>query len=109
MNKIIGSAYDHYCFSCLTECDPNQMSRKGSYRRDYGRIIPVRVIVRKLPDSTIVLDKTFQTVCSILSGRDIGYIKLSRGEFSIEVINILSQPELKSIKTKIALTPGHGK
>jgi len=67
-----------------------------------------------LPDSTIVIDKTFQTVCTNAAGttdkwKDIGWIKLTPGKFSIEVINISGQLELKVIQTKIGLYWPRGK
>ncbi len=110
-NIIGGPGYDGYCRSCLEECNSNRMSESEEYRKSYGTMIPIRVIVTKLSDSTVVVDKTFQTVCSIASGandkwRDIGWIKLTEGKYSIEIINTTAQPELKGIQTKIGLYMG---
>jgi hypothetical protein len=41
--------------------------------------------------------------------KDIGWIKLTPGKFSIEVINISGQLELKVIQTKIGLYWPRGK
>ncbi len=112
-DNIIGFGYDRYCQSCLHDCNPSEIIEKD--RKYYGKVISIRVIVRKLPDSTIILDRTFQTLCATghdgktRKDRDIGWISLPRGEFSIEVINILSQPELEGIETKIMLAAGHEK
>jgi len=114
VNDHIIGRYDQYCKWCLTECDPNNIIRDEEDRKLYGKVIPVRIIVRKLSDSTIVIDKTFQTMCSIAAGtndkiREIGWIKLAEGKFSLEIINISGQPELKGIQTKIMLAAGYGK
>ena len=109
-DTIVGQGYNEYCKS-----ENRQYEIIEKHREYYGKAIPIKVVVKKIPDSTIVIDKTFQTLCTTghdghtKKDRDIGYLGLAQGQYLIEVFNISSQPELKGIQTKIMLAGGHGK
>lgn len=108
-DKIIGTGYDQHC--------KNEGEIESIIKNNvaiYGKVIPVRVLVKRLPDAVVVLDKTFQSVCSSAHGstdkdREVGYINLARGQYSIGIVNISGQSELKGIKTKFMLAGGLGK
>lgn len=86
-----------------------------SSRKDYGRPIPFKVVVRRADDRAIVLDKEFVSLCvayhdlKTIKGRTIGWIELPRGKYVAEVTNLVAQSGLKNTKTKVSLGAGHGK
>ncbi|MFO1249893.1 MAG: DUF5625 family protein [Inhella sp.] len=94
------------------ECDeaPELLADKP----EYGRPIPIRVLIRRVKDQTVVIDKQFTSRCVLgfadkLKTRRIGSVNLARGEYTAELINVSAQDGLSNIKTFIALVPGTGK
>lgn len=118
-DNIIGDNYDSVCHNFIMGYsgydEPNE--RIAKHPKYYGAKISLRIVIRQLKDSSVILDKTFHTLCSSGHGgegdkdkfRDFGYVKLDRGKYLIEIINLSAQPELKSILTKVVLSFGRMK
>jgi hypothetical protein len=108
-DKIVGTGYDEHC---KDETKHDAIIDKNP--EIYGKVIPIRVVIKEVFGSVVVLDKTFRSSCSFSVGitdkdREVGYLKLARGQYLIEIINISGQPELKGIQTRIMLAGGLGK
>lgn len=104
-DKIVGSSY-------RTECDKDPAALTD--KPEFGRPIPIRVVIRNAKDRSIVTDEKFTSLCVLWhvdnkKTRGIAWVKLTRGEYIAEVTNLTAQDGLASIKTFIALVPGGGK
>jgi hypothetical protein len=85
-----------------------------SQRVKMGHPVPIRVVVLRLVDRSVVADQTYMTLCSsafnsTMKWRTIGWVTLSRGKYIAEVTNLESQPAFAGIKTTFTLVSGHGK
>lgn len=83
-------------------------------RAKMGRPIPIRVVVRRMSDRSVVADHTHMTLCSsrfnsTMKWRPIGWVTLNRGKYIAEVTNLESQPGFDGIKTMLTLIKGYGK
>lgn len=81
---------------------------------EYGRPIPIKVVVRRANDQSVVIEKEFTSLCVLSHGgnrksRNVGWVTLSRGEYIVEMTNVVAQEGLADTKTYIALVPGGGK
>lgn len=85
-----------------------------THRAVMGRPIPIRIVIRKISDRSIVADQTHVTLCSsghtsTMKWRPIGWVNLTRGKYIAEVTNLKSQPGLEGVKTMFTLVGGRGK
>lgn len=112
IGDIAGTRYDRdYCEGKVDYDDIPPARRAG-----LGRAIPVRVLVRRQPEGTVVADRTFISLCRFAAGgadmavlRKIGRIDLVCGAYSAQVSATVAVPELAGIRTSFLLVPGHGK
>ena len=77
-------------------------------RRVLGLPIPFRVVVRKESDQSVVLDQTFESLCTTgwskrTKYRDIAWLRLPSGYYMAEVTNLHEQPDLTGVKTTLTL------
>ena len=104
-DMIVGGSY-------RTECEKEPAALLG--KPEYGRPIPVRVVVRKAKDRTVVIDQQFTSLCVVghvanRKSRGIGWVSLTRGEYTAEITNVDAQEDMTDIKTSISLVSGSGK
>ena len=104
-DTIVGKSYS-------AECDKEHNSLAG--KPEYGRPIPIRIVVRSKTDRSILIDKQFTSLCLLghvdnRKTRSVGWVTLSRGEYTLEVTNISAQNDLNNVQTFISLVPGGGK
>lgn len=102
---IVGTNY-------RAECDKEPASLTG--KPEYGRPIPIRIVIRKAKDQSIVVNEQYTSLCALghennRKTRRIGWVNLTHGEYTAEVTNIAGQDGLTNTKTSIALVPGGGK
>jgi hypothetical protein len=98
------------------DCDANMQydSIPPRERQGLGVPIPLRVIVRKQPEGTVISDEIFNSLCitsysSNRKTRSVGRIKLKEGVYRLEVHNLLAQPAFKDIGVEIILVSGSAK
>ncbi|HJW56598.1 MAG TPA: DUF5625 family protein [Burkholderiaceae bacterium] len=104
-DSIVGRNY-------RAECDKEPTSLAG--KPEYGRPIPIQVVIRKAKDRSIVVDEQFTSLCVLghadnRKTRSIGWVALTRGEYTVEVTNVTAQDGLTTTRTFISLVPGGGK
>lgn len=104
-DAIVGRSYSAEC-----DNEPNSLVDKP----EYGRPIPIRVVVRRAKDRLILVDKQFTSLCLLghvdnRKTRSVGWVALPRGEYTAEVTNVAAQKDLTNTKTFISLVPGGGK
>jgi Domain of unknown function (DUF5625) len=84
-------------------------------RTGLGRPIPIQVVVRKAADQVVVMDKVFHSLCVSSHNlenektRTIGWLDLAEGEYIATVTNLVEQPGLENVKTRISLSSGERK
>lgn len=105
-DEIVGDRYSADCVELKRYDDIPEKRRIG-----LGRPIPLRVVIRKSEDKTVILEQTFQSWCSAvhvgnMKGRIVGSLSLGRGAYTIEVFNEQPQTDLNETKTHIALVSG---
>ncbi|WP_411969922.1 DUF5625 family protein [Paucibacter sp. DJ2R-2] len=101
-DKIVGNNY-------AAGCQSNPMSLAG--QAEYGRPIPIRVVIRRANDSSVVVDSKFVTLClqshsNNRKSRSIGWVTLARGEYTAELTNLAAQDGLTHTRTSFSLVPG---
>lgn len=109
IGRVAGTHYDgEYCEG-KTSYEEIPLAR----REGLGQPIPVRVVLRRQPDGTLVADQTFTSLCRFAAGgadmavlRKIGRVELVRGDYSAEVSSPGAVPELEGIKTSFLLVSG---
>ena len=104
-DKIVGSNY-------RAECEKEPAALLGN--PEYGRPIPVRVVIRKAQDRSIVVDRNFISLCMLghmsnKKSRGVGWVTLARGDYTVEIANLVAQDHLADIKTSISLVSGSAK
>lgn len=104
-DKIVGSRFDPRCLS-----DPASLSGQV----EFGRPIPIHIVIRRAKDRVAILDTTFQTLCHFgyvgdKKSRAVGWVELVRGEYIAEVTNLAAQDGLSAVKTTVSLVPGLAK
>lgn len=107
-DKYVGSTYNQYCQGIPFEQIPEK------FREGLGKPIPIKVVVTRSEDASVILDKTFESLCTTSWGpttknRTVGYLALPRGKFNIQVVNLQSQPEFQGVKVGVMLAGGTGK
>lgn len=97
-------------------CDANipYDSIPPSERQGLGIPIPMKVIVRRQPEGTLVSEDVFNSLCKTShsakdKGRNVGRIQLREGRYRIEVHNLQAQPAFRDIGVEIMLVSGGGK
>ena len=109
-DQIVGDRYSEYCDGSISFNDIPEAKRVG-----LGRPIPFAVLVRKKSDQSVVIDKTFYSLCTTShdgansKSRTIASLALKRGDYVIEVTNLQAQPGLTGVKTSLSLRGGRGK
>lgn len=108
-DRVVGTLFDK---SCLDEAVPQNPAWAG--RRGAGRVIPLRLVIRRQTDRAVVIDRTFQSRCAIghadrRKWRAVGAVELARGDYLAQITNLQSQAGLDGISTSFSLTAGHGK
>lgn len=107
-DTIVGRTYNEYCRKKHEDIPPER-------REDLGKPIPIRIVIKKQPDGTVVTDQVFQSLCA--SGfdgenrkyRNVGSVTLEQGKYSAEFYNLIGQPELANIPSEVMLAGGQGK
>jgi hypothetical protein len=108
-DEIVGSRYDVYCKGDVRYEDIPKTETNG-----LGRPMPFQVVVRRKSDRVVVLDRSFQSLCTFAhvdskKYRYIGWVPLPAGEYIAEIFNLAPQSGLEGVKTNISLVSGHGK
>jgi hypothetical protein len=109
-DEIVGNTFNESCNDNVRYEEIPEGKRAG-----LGRPIPFKVIVRKAVDQSVVLERTFVSLCETSSDsknrktRTIGLLELPRGEYSAVVTNLQAQPGMERVKTYISLYGGSGK
>lgn len=108
-DQIVGSRFDENCRS-----DIKYQEIPEPKRVDLGRPISFRIVIRRKSDSAILIDRAFNSLCITShvdnkKWRTIGWVELTRGEYTTEITNLEAQVGLASVKTYISLVAGHGK
>lgn len=108
-DSLVGNRFSNHCWG-ETMYDTIPVNE----RQGLGRPVPLRIVLRAAATNTVVLDKTFHSLCS--SGhvdnyktRLVGRISLDRTRYTLEVHNVLAQPDFERAKITLALIPGQGK
>ena len=104
-DKIVGSNFDSRCLSA-----PESLNS----RSEFGRPIPIRIVVRRANDRTVVVDTAFQSLCihghvDNKKSRAVGWVELTRGEYIAEITNVVAQRDLSGVVTTVSLVPGGAK
>ncbi|MDP3837643.1 MAG: DUF5625 family protein [Methylococcales bacterium] len=108
-DEIVGDRYNENCRGNIKYQDIPEKERIG-----LGKPILFRVIIRNQKNNAVITDKVFESLC-VISGfknektRTIGWLDLTEGKYSAEVINLDAQKNLEGVKTSIILNSGHGK
>ena len=108
-DNIVGSRNGEYCRDTFKYTDI-----PVSKRADLGQPIPFRVVIRNEPGKKVVVDRIFESLCIASrnvkkKNRTIGFLDLTEGNYSAEVISLESQRNLEGVKTTISLESGYGK
>jgi hypothetical protein len=109
-DQVVGDRFDNNCQGETRYEDIPEIQRKG-----LGRPIPFKVVIRKKADSSIVLSRTFVSLCVTShdgkSGktRIVGWLPLPIGDYIAEVTNLEAQPGLATVSTVLSLYGDHGK
>jgi hypothetical protein len=111
-DEIVGSRYDKYC-----EGDVKIEEIPALQGQGLGHPIPIHITIRRKSDRSVVVDRTFVSLCQIATSasgpptklRKIGRVELLRGEYVVEVTNLEAQRGLDGVKTSFSLVGGHGK
>ena len=101
-DQIVGTKYQ-------TECDHDPATLTG--RPEFGKPIPIRVVIRKEDDKEVAIDQQFLSLCSNgfinnTKWRGVGWVTLPRGKYIGEITNLIAQDELTNTKIFITLAPG---
>lgn len=113
-DKIVGSTYANLCMG-LVSADTPEFERiryediPDMQRSGLGLPIPFKVVVRKETDGSVMVDHTFQSLC--ITGhnaekekyRDIAWLQLPIGDYTVEVTNLQGQSGVSGVKTTLAL------
>lgn len=104
-DKLVGSNYGAAC-----DRGPAPPLAKS----EYGRPIPIRIVIRKMSDKSIVIDSEFVTLCvqgwmDNHKGRSIAWLALSQGEYTAEVTNVTAQEGFGAVTSSISLVAGGAK
>jgi len=94
------------------ECDDGSNSLVGN--PEYGRPIPIRVVIRAAKDRSVVVDKQFTSLCAMghvdaSRTRSVGWVTLLSGDYTMEATNVEPQAGLTNVRTFIYLVSGGGK
>ena len=109
-DQIVGDRYSDKCQGEIHYEKIPEVQRKG-----LGRPIPFRVVIRKAVDRSVVLDRTFVSLCVTSHNgknaktRTIGWLPLAVGDYVAEITNLEGQSSLHGVKTEISLYGGQGK
>ncbi len=108
-DEIVGSRHDENCLDGIKYTEIPEAKRLG-----LGRPIPIRVVIRKNSDKSVVVDHVFNSLCITShidnkKTRTIGWLDLAEGNYTAEVISLEAQSGLEHVKTSISLVAGYGK
>lgn len=109
-DQVVGDRFDNNCQGGARYEDIPVAQRNG-----LGRPIPFKVVIRKKADSSIVLSRTFVSLCvtshdgATRKSRIIGWLPLPIGDYIAEVTNLEAQPDLATVRTVLSLYGDHGK
>ena len=103
-DEIVGSRYEARCNDHVEDISPQIAS-------GLGRKIPLRVVIRRNQDKSVVVEKDFVSWCVTSWGsktktRSVGWVELNQGEYIAEVINVAAQEGLGNVHTTVSLVPG---
>ena len=104
-DTLVGSRYQTEC-----ETDPAALADKP----EFGRPIPLRLIIRNAKDHSLVTDEQVTSLCVLghagnKKSRAVAWVTLSRGDYTAEISNLSAQTGLDDVNTFIALVPGSSK
>ena len=114
-DQIVGSTYAQSCMGLVSPDDIPELERiryedrPDMERRLLGLPIPFHVVVRKATDHSVIVDHTFESLCTTgwsekTKYRDIAWLQLPSGYYIAEVTNLHGQPDLTGVKTTLALS-----
>lgn len=109
-DRVGGTSYNQYCHGPIDYQEIPLQQRK-----DLGNPIPIQVIVRSKTDGAVVVDHTFTSLCitghsaPFIKWRDIGRVRLVRGDYIAEVKNLDAQPGLDGVLVSVSLVAGDAK
>jgi hypothetical protein len=105
-DQIVGDRYSEKCRGDIHYEEIPEVQRGG-----LGQPIPFRVVIRTTADHTVVLDRTFVSLCveshdgNKEKTRTIGgWLPLAIGDYVAEITNLEGQSGLQDVKTKIYLS-----
>ena len=113
-DQIVGGNYTRSCMGLVSHFDIPGIERiryediPDIERRVLGLPIPFKVVVRKETDDSVIVDQTFESLCTTgwsekKKYRDIAWLQLPSGYYIVEVTNLHGQPDLTGVKTTLAL------
>lgn len=93
-------------------CDTAPASLLG--KSEYGHPIPIRILIRRANDQSVLLDQEFTSLCVLghannRKSRSVGWVTLDRGEYIAEITNVAAQEGFTDTEVFVALVPGVGK
>ena len=111
-DEIVGSRYDKkYC-----EAEGPSIDIPAAQLTGLGRPIPLLVSIRRKSNNAVVLERTFVSLCLVSTSghrlkksRMLGAIALTRGNYTVEIMNLEAQAGLGDVKTSFSLISGSGK
>lgn len=108
-DRVAGTRFDESCLDEAVPRDPSWAGRAGA-----GRVIPLRLVIRRQADRAVVIDRTFQSRCALghadrRKWRAVGAVELARGDYLAQITNLQPQDGLDGVRTTASLTAGQGK
>ncbi|HYD61685.1 MAG TPA: DUF5625 family protein [Noviherbaspirillum sp.] len=109
-DQIVGDRHDEKCNGKARYEEIPEIQRSG-----LGRPIPLKVVVRKTADRSVVVEQTFESLCitshngTNAKTRTIGWLTLPIGDYIAEITNLQAQPGFSGVVTTVSLYGGQGK
>lgn len=105
----IGAKYDVPCYGKYAKTVEDFPKAR---HEDLGKPVRLQVVVKKLPDGTVIFSKAIASICR--AGHDLATRKIqvlahaefSEGKYLIEVTNIEARPDLADLTTSLKIDSG---
>lgn len=112
-DHVVGSTYANLCMGLVSHDTPEFERIRYEdipdiQRRVLGVPIPFKVVVRQAKDGSVVVEGTFESLCTTgwsanSKHRDIAWVRLPIGDYIAEVTNLQAQSGLLGVHTTISL------
>jgi hypothetical protein len=114
-DQVIGQNYTKHCMGLAVSNFDLVSGERIRYedipdieRSELGHPIPFRVVIRTANDRSIVVEETFESLCTRgwsekFKFRDIAWVHLPIGDYVVDVTNLEAQPDLNNVNTTISL------